>query len=227
MVLAGVLVLLWLLAGITGGCGRSNPTTGHEGGSLANTPSLARTLDLPHVRLDTDFNDGVPGECFATESLFAIAIKLPGVAGHSLGPATPKASVKTGPIYVNAQQEAPGILPWSSTSRIPGSPSHAINALWISRSPYDGPVLIRGGRIDESGVVGFGDKPRSAPELRLPRGNRKPWGALAKPLPDGWRAAEVLTRIQTPGCYGFQIDGIGFSYHVVFAVAQSVRASRR
>jgi hypothetical protein len=33
---------------------------------------------------------------------------------------------------------------------------------------------------------------------------------------DGWRAAPTETWLSSPGCYGWQVDGLTFSYVIVF-----------
>ena len=32
----------------------------------------------------------------------------------------------------------------------------------------------------------------------------------------GWPAMNTYTRVRASGCYAYQVDGIGFSYHIVF-----------
>jgi hypothetical protein len=34
----------------------------------------------------------------------------------------------------------------------------------------------------------------------------------------GWRVTSVPTLIRSPGCYAFQVDGLGFSYALAFGV---------
>jgi hypothetical protein len=73
--------------------------------------------------------------------------------------------------------------------------------LWVVAPSYTGPVLIRGARLDAKGDVRFdlGNVPPK--ELFIPRGG-------------GDRAS--YTRLRAPGCYAWQVDGIGFSDIVVF-----------
>ena len=100
-----------------------------------------------------------------------------------------------------------------------GSGSLALAALWVSRPSYDGPVLVRGGRLDRPERIGFGWGAQPRDELRLPRGR---WGARPADIPQGWRAARIPIRIRDPGCYAVQVDGRGFSYVLTFAVLQSL-----
>ena len=79
---------------------------------------------------------------------------------------------------------------------------------WVSGS-YTGPVLIRGRQVDGKHLVRF-EVGRPPPrELRIAPG-RGPseW--------NGARSRPSYTRVQAPGCYGYQVDGIGFSRVIVF-----------
>jgi hypothetical protein len=75
--------------------------------------------------------------------------------------------------------------------------------LWFVLPSYTGPVLIRGGRLDAKGEVRFevGNVPPK--ELFIPAGT----GARERPS---------YTRLKGPGCYAYQVDGVGFSHVVVF-----------
>jgi hypothetical protein len=73
--------------------------------------------------------------------------------------------------------------------------------LWLVRSSYHGPVLVRGGQIDGPYKVRFERGRVPAAELRIPAGVRE-------------RPSYV--RIRKPGCYAFQIDGLTFSRTIVF-----------
>jgi len=73
--------------------------------------------------------------------------------------------------------------------------------LWFVVSRYDGPVLIRGRRLDGAGLVRFGRGALPSVELRMPVG--------VKQRPS-------FTRLRAPGCYAYQIDGTTFSRTIVF-----------
>jgi hypothetical protein len=95
--------------------------------------------------------------------------------------------------------------------RYHGSDWGAGKVLWVSAPEYDGPILIRGGRVDGTGGVGF-TVVDWAPlvELQLPPGPSLniDYG--------GWRNWPSATRIHAPGCYAYQVDGTDFSYAIVF-----------
>jgi hypothetical protein len=77
--------------------------------------------------------------------------------------------------------------------------------LWIAQPKFKGRVLVRGHEIGGINQVGFGADRVPAGELHLDiKGGRS------------WWSAATYTRLRTPGCYAFQIDGPTFSRVVVF-----------
>jgi len=111
--------------------------------------------------------------------------------------------------YADAQSFGDGTSDWGG-----------VKVLWVIKPPYRGPVLIRGGQLDGSSPMRFNgglDEPSDDPlallsELRLT-------GAIDydKPWP-GWT---TYTRLQAPGCYAYQVDGLTFSYPIIFkAIAE-------
>jgi hypothetical protein len=81
--------------------------------------------------------------------------------------------------------------------------------LWVVDPAYDGPVLIRGRRIDAPGRLGFGRD--STPEWAMRIG-----GHASDSLTGGWRNFPSYTRLKDNGCYAYQVDGRDFSYTIVF-----------
>jgi hypothetical protein len=81
--------------------------------------------------------------------------------------------------------------------------------LWAFAPRYQGPLLIRGRRLDTVGGVRFvlGGPPIA--EMRVP------------PTASGrrWRYLPSIALFAAEGCYGFQIDGRGFSEKIVFLVS--------
>ena len=89
--------------------------------------------------------------------------------------------------------------------------------LWVASSSYPGPVLIRGGRLDGAGAVRFGSSntpPKD--EFRVTEGTARSLGEEP-----GWREWPSYTFVPSPGCYGYQIDGLDFTKIVVFEVTRS------
>jgi hypothetical protein len=86
--------------------------------------------------------------------------------------------------------------------------------LWFVSPRYRGPVLIRGRRVGARGFPRFDRGRLPAAELRIPSG-ASPSGNPG--VSDrGQRYRPSYTRLREPGCYAFQVDGLTFSYPVVF-----------
>jgi hypothetical protein len=84
--------------------------------------------------------------------------------------------------------------------------------LWVSTASYQGPVLIRGTRLDGPGVVQFatpGSVPTTEFKLLEP-------GATSPGEEAGWREWPSTTAVPQLGCYAYQVDGTSFSTVIVF-----------
>lgn len=94
---------------------------------------------------------------------------------------------------------------------------------WEVRSAYDGPILIRGARIDRKGAVAFGDPPDpSGAAGARQREVRWPIGEDADERSE-YRGIAIGTLFRSPGCYAFQADGRSFSRVVVIRVTDDLR----
>lgn len=92
-----------------------------------------------------------------------------------------------------------------------------MKVLWVIDVHYTGPVLIRGRQVDGPHDVRFNGgldqlynsdaQPPPLPALRL----------LGPPPETNWPSQ---TRLQAPGCYAFQVDGLTFSEVIVFQAVQ-------
>jgi hypothetical protein len=158
------------------------------------------------------------------------AISLPGIpAEGGLGPWPGEATPREGPVYVVLLAGPPRVAYLSGElARIGRSKWRAVATLWVSKPSYNGPVLVRGRRLDRPERVAYGRDAYPRWELRLPAGR---WSAEAtfdvagiapvNPSPR-WRVAASTTRVgrlskpDFHGCYAFQDDGIGFSYVLAF-----------
>lgn len=86
--------------------------------------------------------------------------------------------------------------------------------LWLVLPSYRGPLLIRGARIDGSGLIRFQQGSVPPKQLRIPVGGSQATPGF--PVPKGTRYTPSTTRVRGPGCYAYQIDGTTFSHVVVF-----------
>jgi hypothetical protein len=86
------------------------------------------------------------------------------------------------------------------------------NVTWIAAPSYTGPALVRGRQLNGDGTISFGaGVVANATQLDLAAGT---WTTSSRA--PGWRQWESITAVTKPGCYGLQIDGVGFSTVVVF-----------
>jgi hypothetical protein len=85
--------------------------------------------------------------------------------------------------------------------------------LWAISPRYQGPVLIRGRRIDRPGRVRFGG---DAPTARKSVQESTPSFPMTADSAPEWRYYPTTTLLPGPGCYAFQVDGTGFSHVIVF-----------
>jgi len=90
----------------------------------------------------------------------------------------------------------------------------SFKAMWAIDPRYVGPVLVRGRQLDgddvlrfEKGEPGFSDETAAHPAAELQES-----GGYVHP---------AVTRVRTLGCYAYQVDGIGFSYAIVFRAVAS------
>jgi hypothetical protein len=156
--------------------------------------SLRRPLHLPRV----DSAGACPtslGESYSNSQFGGIALGdgpvLPLVAVHrsrDIGPA------KNGILHVRPYADYPGNWLWVKT-------------LWISFPRYQGPILLRGRQLDGVNPLAMGEPPTIDPELPAgPTGNGE----------EGFREWPGGTWVKAAGCYAWQIDGLDFSYVIVF-----------
>jgi len=105
-------------------------------------------------------------------------------------------------------------------------PSHPQKVAWIADPSYSGPIMIRGGRIDGTGQMLFGSRRygRGAPVKRVEGSDLYPelfleTDVTASPA-SRWRGWPSFTYIATPGCYAWQVDGLGFTEFITIQALQ-------
>jgi hypothetical protein len=96
-----------------------------------------------------------------------------------------------------------------------GSSWLAGRVTWSAAGSYTGPVLIRGRELGGSGAVGFGEGRTPYDELQLLQS-----GQGAPSVPGGGRSWLSYTRVRSPGCYAYQVDGTSFSTVIAFRVVR-------
>ena len=131
-----------------------------------------------------------------------------GFGGIALGPgaAEPLIAARGDPLHGVAQLDP------TSTATNTGTWFY-FKTLWFTQPSYNGSVLVRGARIDGKGRVAFGEGPVIG-NLIIPP------GSTINEYEDGYRTAPGGTYVDAPGCYAWQVDGVDFSYEIVFKAIQ-------
>ena len=83
--------------------------------------------------------------------------------------------------------------------------------LWFSDPSYQGPWILRGAQLDGTSLVTFGDPPALTASFVVP-----PISLINGA--GGYQWWPGTTRVRAPGCYAVQVDGLSFSYDIVFQV---------
>jgi hypothetical protein len=84
---------------------------------------------------------------------------------------------------------------------------------WFVERSYTGPLLIRGGRVDEPGPVRFAKVyGQHLSELRFRTGENNG-------IAGSFRFLASTSLFRASGCYAFQVDGTSFSKVIVMRVA--------
>lgn len=118
-----------------------------------------------------------------------------------LSPAT-GALAGSGPVYAVGNVIAYG--PRTSDGLLPAK------VLWVAAPSYPGGALIRGSRLDRPGGVYFSNS-RAVTSLRFELDTR----IRAEGSDQGWRYLPSTVDVDEPGCYGFQLDGPGWTSTIV------------
>jgi hypothetical protein len=186
------------------------------GSSRPDVPAATGTVSTPAPTISA-------GPSSAAE-LRSRPLTLPDVAPGAACPVTPAVTItpglgagftgttaaqRAGHVFLTFVGPHVGLRP---SDRTPGG-WYGLKAVWVVDGTYRGPFLIRGGRIDRSGPMQFRFDPQT------PQQHGLFVDGVAAPLPGApalWRSVPTATEIRGPGCYAYQIDGDGFSSHVVF-----------
>jgi hypothetical protein len=111
----------------------------------------------------------------------------------------------TGPVRVLTGATRRGTADLINPTSSP--PWLALKTLWFSVPAYQGPFIIRAKRLGRPGPVALGEGPTVAP-LVVP-----PGPTLNSFF--GWRTVPGGLWVKSPGCYAWQVDGVGFSEIIV------------
>jgi len=86
---------------------------------------------------------------------------------------------------------------------------YEIKIVWASSDDYEGPAVVRVGRLDGHGR----GRVRLYYDVAAARGDAVVFRVPA--WPNEWPSG---TQVSGPGCYAYQVDGVGFSELIFFRV---------
>jgi hypothetical protein len=142
----------------------------------------------------------------------AVCPVSPGRLAPGYGSTTGQTFNGRGPAYLVGNGDVQAGVIEISKSYLDASGWSGQKTPWAVRSTYQGPVLIRGVRIDRPGGVRFATQlGQHLVELRWPPG----FGVGKR---GGYRAFPTLSLFRSAGCYAFQADATSFSTVVVMRV---------
>ena len=95
---------------------------------------------------------------------------------------------------------------------------YGIKDVWVIDGSYAGPLVIRGGRIDHRGGLQLDFNPTTPKQDALLLDSTAP--SLQWDSSTGWWSVPTGAFVRTPGCYAYQIDGTGFTTHIVFEASR-------
>ena len=195
--------------------------------ALGVTQTIEPTPILPGANVKQELNieaDGLLGTAVkqaltdaATSALLAARpLQLPTLAAAGACPRSAGATVNSkvvpalgpGPIYP-VGLGTDGVLQFGG---FPRGGWYYAKVLWVASPGYtDRHVLIRGRQIDGANELRFEDGADPQGELHFEGAD----------LGQGWRHQPSYTRVSGPGCYAYQVDGLGLREVIVFeAVAE-------
>lgn len=172
--------------------------------------ALVAAVVLVVDRAEESRRPAAPAPRVTRAALLARPLDLPTMG--SAGCRKTKQSEQTGPIFI-------GTHPYFDDPRANGMTWYrrgwqlSKTPLW-SDTGYEGPLLLRGGRIDKTGPMRF-DMPEFVGDHMPTRLYFSAAERRYEPPADEW-LTHFNVAVRSAGCYAYQVDGDGFSYHVVF-----------
>jgi hypothetical protein len=172
---------------------------------LAALPILVQGPGCYEVEIDTGSTSSTfVFEARAVEDAWVQLTRplvLPGVASGEVCPATPTSGEMRFQGWLGSVRGL-GPVYWAGGGGV---------SIWVADPRELGPILIRGGRIDGPGELGFDSELHPSPVLRLPIHSSVTSGG--QPL--GWRQFVSGLYPSSPGCYAVQIDTLQGTSHLV------------
>jgi hypothetical protein len=159
--------------------------------------------------------------------LLARPVRSPSVAAGAPCPRSPK--VSHSPVVQPADAEGLGAAPIYPISFYIGDGTitmlektansdglYDAKVVWASSDDYEGPAVVRVARLDAQGR----GKVTLSYNSAASRGDAVIFDVPAHPT--DWPS---FTAVSGPGCYAYQVDGVGFSESIYFEVRPGTRTS--
>jgi hypothetical protein len=213
---AGSLAVVAVVAAGVVGAGAAGRGSSHPSVSSALVPvppdipaALGRPLHLPK------FATGLP--CPVSPA------KTYPTGGGFSGPYT---AVGAGPFTLTGNGTVPVDFTPPANDEFLGTGWPGMKVIWRLDPAYTGPVLLRGARLDGPGELRFGSYTGTVGQGTPPGASSQAqaYAELGYPGEDSTPSATTYPsdiRVQSPGCYGLQVDGLNFSEVITFAVTAS------
>ena len=104
----------------------------------------------------------------------------------------------------------------------------AMQTLWFAMPGYNGPFVVRGARLGKRGAIevqpaGSGQSPGLGPLVVRGGPTLNSYPVAATNASHIYRTAPGATWVKSPGCYAWQVDGRGFSEHIVVEATTAPR----
>ena len=192
-----VMRVLWAVLAVAAvGCSSALP-------NAVASPSVSRVIEpTSTARTSASGTDEV-----SWTELAARPLQLPAVTAGARCPTS-----STRPIPGTAPGAGGGPVYAVGTNPLPIDPRGA-KVLFTAAPEYKAPALIRGRRLDGPEVIRFTSNGSAVwEELRFPTNT----GVTSEHSELGWRDLPSDVFVTTPGCYAYQVDGVGFTTTIVF-----------
>ncbi len=161
------------------------------------------------------------------QELLARPLALPTVAAGASCPTSPITRITPGPgsgFTGTVRAQVAGVtylsqgahLSLTGLSRTSGG-WYAIKDIWIVDGSYEGPVLIRGGQMNGEEPIELAWNPTTPVQDALLIDPGSP--SLQTSSTTGSRTVPMEVSVRGPGCYAYQLDGVGFTRFIVFEVS--------
>ncbi len=167
------------------------------------------------------------GSAVTGEQLLARPLVLPAVASGAPCPTSPMTTITPGPgsgFTGSVRAQVAGVtylsqgaqVSLSGLSRTSGG-WYELKAIWIVDGSYEGPVLIRGGQANGEAPIELAWNPTTPMQEALLIDPASP--SLQTSSTTGSRTVPMEISVRGPGCYAYQLDGVGFTRFIVFEVS--------